>query len=1345
MTGLAGPGEREPSASEYRTLARSGLFLPDWYAGAYQLACPAGTDLLAEFCRSGWRSGRNPNPYFDGAYYLAENTDVRAAEINPLLHYLLDGDREARRPVDFFDPAWYREAYAVSPTQTCLAHFLARRMTGVVSPVPGFDPVRHLRLHTREAASGVDPFLHARTIAGAAAPGAREVIAGSGLFDASFYLMNNPDVRETGLDPIAHFCRHGVAEGRNPNLYFDIAWYTAQHGAARQSGENPLCHYYLSGEAAGLKPSVHFDPLWYSRAYGLSPWQSALRHYLEHRRGQRVAPNPAFDLPAYLAHAAGRLGPNRDAFADWRRQGQPALPARPVHAVAAPQARAAAPVLQSAFDRGLAYLRAGDLKQARRWLERARRLEPGDAAVALALGNVMIRQRDPDAVGFFTAFLRIAQLNEALCGLAGAQFMVGDAQAAARSRSLSLSSYAQRFSANQIDALRLYCTQTDAAGWCGFGEDGALMLQVTEAVRPGLISMSFDDEPAFQVLAREPGGAKTWRIDVPPCWEAKTTLHVRWEHGRLLGGDIDLAAISRVEGFVESTDGGLSGWAWCPNDPDHDPVLTISHDDGRVVTRLKMLDASSHVPHWRPFARPRSFSLDAASLDGLDCALHVTGRDGRALYGSPVCPSLQARTASFAARVSSPLLLRPSQPAGDARSGHDCLIPSLLAIPVPASFVGSTPGSAAPPPRCSVIIPVFGAREATLQCLNTVLSTLPAWARIIIVDDASPDPELVAALRTFAYNREVTLLLHAANKGFPASVNTGLRACGGDDVVLLNSDTLVADGWLDRLRGVAYSSACIGTVTPFSNNATVLSYPDAWHDNPAPTLQETKKLDGLAASLGADPVDIPTAVGFCMFVKSACLAQVGGLREDLFAQGYCEENDFCMRARHAGWRHVAATNVFVTHAGSKSFAATRIYLQERNLRVLNVLHPGYDKLIADFRNTDPLALPRRSLDMLRWRSLRDARPGVLLVTHGRQGGVRRHVLERAALLRRQGLRPILLWPAGTRRGGKDCVLGDGPEGGTPNLRFSLPGERDRLLDWLRGDKLQHAEIHNLVGHDHTVTAICDALDLPYEIYIHDYAWFCPRISLLTTGRRYCGEPEVRDCEACVADNGSEIEETIGVAELVLRSADELRGARAVIAPSRDSAARMRRHFPQIDPVVRPWEPDAFEEHARGVGDCEGPLRICVPGAIGYQKGYDVLLACARDAARRELDLEFIVVGFATDDLRLLQTGKVYITGEYDEGDCVELIGRQTADIAFLPSIWPETWSYTLTHAWSAGLKVLSFDIGAPAERIRANGRGWVIPLDTEPARVNEVLLTLAAEIRADCRSRGPGTKCCNRL
>ena len=134
--------------------------------------------------------------------------------------------------------------------------------------------------------------------------------------------------------------------------------------------------------------------------------------------------------------------------------------------------------------------------------------------------------------------------------------------------------------------------------------------------------------------------------------------------------------------------------------------------------------------------------------------------------------------------------------------------------------------------------------------------------------------------------------------------------------------------------------------------------------------------------------------------------------------------------------------------------------------------------------------------------------------------------------------------------------------------------------------------------------------------------------------------------------------------------------------------------------------------------------MCVVGAISIEKGYELLLACARDSANRKLNLEFCLVGYSCDNERLIATGHVQITGPYEEHDAVALIRAQQAQLAWLPSLWPETWCYTLTQAWQASLNVVAFDIGAQAERIRRTGRGWLIPLGIQPSTLNNRLLEL---------------------
>jgi glycosyltransferase involved in cell wall biosynthesis len=262
----------------------------------------------------------------------------------------------------------------------------------------------------------------------------------------------------------------------------------------------------------------------------------------------------------------------------------------------------------------------------------------------------------------------------------------------------------------------------------------------------------------------------------------------------------------------------------------------------------------------------------------------------------------------------------------------------------------------------------------------------------------------------------------------------------------------------------------------------------------------------------------------------------------------------------------------------------------------------------------------------------------------------------------------------------------------------------------------------------------DLLGVPYRVCVHDYAWFCPRLVLVGGNGRYCGEPDAAGCEACVADHGRHMAEDISIAALRDRSARFLLAAERVEAPSHDVASRLRRHFPGLAIAVVPPEPDpeAVPARRRPAG---GSARVCVVGAIGVEKGYDVLLGAARDAARRRLPLDFVVVGHTIDDQRLLATERVFVTGPYRLDEAEQLIRAQGAHLALLPSVTPETWCFTLTEAWRAGLDVMAFDFGAQAERIRRTGRGWLLPPGINSAALNDALLAAAKQTRHEWPDR----------
>jgi glycosyltransferase involved in cell wall biosynthesis len=322
---------------------------------------------------------------------------------------------------------------------------------------------------------------------------------------------------------------------------------------------------------------------------------------------------------------------------------------------------------------------------------------------------------------------------------------------------------------------------------------------------------------------------------------------------------------------------------------------------------------------------------------------------------------------------------------------------------------------------------------------------------------------------------------------------------------------------------------------------------------------------------------------------------------------------------------------------------------------------------------------------------------------------------------------VVLRPAIDPDGRKVIVVGDGTAGGYPNLRYRLPEDKTALQRFLKACDIETAEIHHFLNHPPAIHDVIASLRCPVDVHVHDYAWFCPRIALVGSNDRYCGEPDLAACEACVTVNGSLLGEDIGPSALRRRSEALFRRAARIITPSLDAAHRIRRHFADIRVSAQPPSGEAVVAPAPAVAHRRslGRIRVCVVGAIGVHKGYDVLLDCARDAAERKLDLDFILVGHSIDDHRLLSTERVSITGGYEQEEVVSLIQSQSVSLGWIPSIWPETWCMTLTEMWQTGLNVAAFDIGAPAERIRRTGRGLLLPLGISATTINTALLHAA--------------------
>jgi GT2 family glycosyltransferase len=203
------------------------------------------------------------------------------------------------------------------------------------------------------------------------------------------------------------------------------------------------------------------------------------------------------------------------------------------------------------------------------------------------------------------------------------------------------------------------------------------------------------------------------------------------------------------------------------------------------------------------------------------------------------------------------------------------------------------------------------------------------------------------------------LLCHPNNLGFVATANHGMRMASSD-LVLLNSDTEVTGGWLERLSVCLNSDEAIATATPWSNNGEIVSIPKFCFANPVP--ENPGSIANVIASCGTPEYpDMPTAVGFCMAISSKAIQCVGLFDEETFGLGYGEENDFCQRAEKIGLRNVLCDDAYVVHHGGASFGPLDIKPDVQSMRRLLNKHPDYELKVSKFIQDDPLAERRRGI------------------------------------------------------------------------------------------------------------------------------------------------------------------------------------------------------------------------------------------------------------------------------------------------------------------------------------------------------------------------------------------------
>ncbi|MBL8882203.1 MAG: glycosyltransferase [Hyphomicrobium sp.] len=281
------------------------------------------------------------------------------------------------------------------------------------------------------------------------------------------------------------------------------------------------------------------------------------------------------------------------------------------------------------------------------------------------------------------------------------------------------------------------------------------------------------------------------------------------------------------------------------------------------------------------------------------------------------------------------------------------------------------------PPNGDLVIPVYNNYDDTRQLLDALSRDRSFEGAIIIVHDASPDVRLAPMLRAFAASDpRVRLLENEVNLGFVQTCNRGIAASSAD-VVILNTDIDLPEGAVGRILRRLQSSPDIASVTPFSNSAYCVGFPDLVYPNALPFSAPVAAIDACVRAMPvASEITLPSGNGFCMGISRAALTKVGAFDEQ-FGHGYGEETDFCQRAIAQGLRHVLASDVYVGHKGGQSFGASWQYRSREGLLKVLDCHPEFvDRVRVYLENGKARALALAAL--LRLARERSGKPLIIV-------------------------------------------------------------------------------------------------------------------------------------------------------------------------------------------------------------------------------------------------------------------------------------------------------------------------------------------------------------------------------
>ena len=611
-----------------------------------------------------------------------------------------------------------------------------------------------------------------------------------------------------------------------------------------------------------------------------------------------------------------------------------------------------------------------------------------------------------------------------------------------------------------------------------------------------------------------------------------------------------------------------------------------------------------------------------------------------------------------------------------------------------------------------IIIPVYNGYEFLEALFDSVEKHTSLPYRLIVINDCSPDAHVKPyLLERLSKHPTAVFIDHTENQGFLKSVNEAYTHVQ-NHFVLLNTDTEVPSFWLERLMYPILHQENIASTTPFTNSGEIASFPNFVADNSIFDGMSVEDLDATFKTVNPKDfyAEVPTGVGFCMGVNYTLTQQIGMFAEDTFGKGYGEENDWCQRAIQEGYKNLIVPNLFVYHKHGGSFSAEeKQKLLEKNAITLLERHPNYGKDVNAYIEQNPHETLRHLLVL---RASNTTHPLYLMFDHSLGGGANHYADERIEqyLLEEKNILLIkydFYSACYTLRHRYKQY----------DFSFKITAF-EALTAFIESLDITELFVNNLVSYKAPqkiltyLNHLAEDENIDTIVPIHDFYPLCPSYNLLNEKGHYCEVPSLETCKTCMQSNMQEWR-NFYTEEVDVRAWRETWGAlleksTEILCFSNSSREIFQKAYPNINETKLQVIPHTVEGISPVVVQEEShktTKTIGVLGAINYVKGASIIRQMVEIIARDTLDINIVVIGEITEPIK---SKHFHTTGRYNRDDLPQIIQEHQIDIFLIPSVCPETFSYTTHEIILMELPIMVFGLGAPAERVEKYDKGYII-------------------------------------